>query len=56
MTVAQRSIRSARWTIIVSAIQVAVGVVRYILLARWLAEDIFGVYAFSTAIVGVVND
>ena len=53
MTVAQRSIRSARWNVVVSAIQVVVGVLRYILLARWLSEDVFGVYAFGTAIVGI---
>ncbi len=53
MTVAQRSIRSARWNIVVSAIQVILGVARYILLARWLPEAAFGVYAYGTAIVGI---
>lgn len=53
MSLASRSINSARWNIAVSTLQVVIGVVRFVLLSRLLDVDVFGVYAFATAVVGI---
>lgn len=53
MSLTSRSITSARWNILVSALQVVLGVIRFILLSRWLDDGLFGVYAFATAVVGI---
>jgi O-antigen/teichoic acid export membrane protein len=53
MSLATRSINSARWNVAVSTLQVVIGVVRFVMLSRLLDVDLFGVYAFATAVVGI---
>ena len=53
MSIAQRSIRSVSWLGLASISSIVVGVVRSILLARWLPVHIFGTYALATAVVSL---
>ncbi len=55
MTVAQRSVRSSTYTLIASGINTVVQFLRSILLARLIAPEIFGIYAFATAFVLVTS-
>lgn len=55
MSLATRSINSARWNVAVSALQIIIGVVRFVLLSRLLDINTFGVYAFGTAVVGITS-
>lgn len=51
MNLARRSVASITWNAVASVVQVGVGVVRSILLARWLSVEVFGVYNMATSIV-----
>jgi O-antigen/teichoic acid export membrane protein len=53
MSLSQRSITSAAWNIVANLVQVAVGFGRYVLLARLLAVETFGIYAGASAVVGL---
>ena len=55
MTVAQRSVRSSSYTLLASGINTVVQFLRSILLARLIAPEIFGIYAFATAFVLVTG-
>ncbi len=50
-SLARRSVTSVFWNMGVSMVQVAVGVVRSALLARWLPVAVFGIYGTSASIV-----
>ncbi|RMF45958.1 MAG: flippase, partial [Anaerolineae bacterium] len=51
MTLAQRSVRSAGYTIASSGLQAVVQFVRAIILARLLSPEHFGVYAYAASFV-----
>lgn len=51
--IARRSVASVAWNVIVSVVQVAVGLVRTTLLARLLLIDSFGIYRYMGSIVTV---
>ena len=51
MSLAQRSVRSSTYTLAASAITTIVQFIRSILLARLVARDVFGVYAFASSFV-----
>lgn len=51
MNIATRSVASVTWNALASVIQVAVGVVRSVLLARLLPVQVFGVYALAGSVV-----
>lgn len=51
MSLAQRSLRSSTYTISASAIQTVVQFIRSVFLARILAPEIFGIYAYASAII-----
>ncbi len=51
MTLAQRSVRSAGYTIASSGFQAGVQFVRSIVLARLLLPEVFGVYAYAASLV-----
>jgi O-antigen/teichoic acid export membrane protein len=51
MTIAQRSVRSSSYTLIASGITTVVQFLRSILLARLIAPEFFGIYAFATSFV-----
>jgi PST family polysaccharide transporter len=51
MSLVKRSVTSVGWNLAVSFVQVAVGFVRSVLLARLLPVEVFGVYAFAGSIV-----
>jgi PST family polysaccharide transporter len=53
MSLATRSINSARWNIAISTLQVIIGIVRFVLLSQLLELATFGIYAFATAVVGI---
>lgn len=55
MNLAQRSVRSSTYTISASAIMTIVQFVRSILLARLIAPEIFGVYAYVSSFVLVTR-
>jgi O-antigen/teichoic acid export membrane protein len=47
----KRSIESVSWNIIVSIIQIVVGFVRSLLLARYLEVETFGIYTFAHSLI-----
>jgi O-antigen/teichoic acid export membrane protein len=47
----RRSIASVGWNVAASIVQILVGFVRSLLLARFLAVETFGIYAFASSIV-----
>ncbi len=51
--IARRSITSVGWNVVVSIVQVAVGLVRSVLLARLLPVETFGVYGYAGSIVAM---
>lgn len=51
MSLAQRSVKSSTYTITASAIQTAVQFIRSVILARILAPEDFGVYAFAFSFI-----
>jgi O-antigen/teichoic acid export membrane protein len=51
MTLAKRSVTSVGWNVALSFVQVAVGFVRSVILARLLPVEAFGIYAFAGSIV-----
>jgi len=51
MSLAERSVTSAAWNIVVSMARVVVLIVRSIILARFLPVEVFGIYAFAMSIV-----
>jgi O-antigen/teichoic acid export membrane protein len=53
MSLAKRSISSAGWNISVSLINVVVGVVRSVLLARLLPVEVFGPYALAMSVMAI---
>jgi O-antigen/teichoic acid export membrane protein len=55
MSIAHRSVRSSMYTLIASGINTVVSFIRSILLARLIAPEIFGIYAFTTSFVLVTS-
>ena len=53
MSLARRTVSSISWNVSVSFVEVAVGLVRSVLLARWLAVATFGVYGLASSIVSL---
>lgn len=53
MSLARRSVTSAAWNIIVNMARVVVLIVRFILLARLLPVEVFGIYALASSVVGL---
>jgi O-antigen/teichoic acid export membrane protein len=53
MSLSRRSVTSSAYTISANAVQLVVMVGRSILLARLLAPEVFGVYAFASSIVAL---
>jgi O-antigen/teichoic acid export membrane protein len=51
MSLGQRTLESATWTITANLVSIVVGFVRSVLLARWLPVEVFGVYALAFSIV-----
>lgn len=51
MSIARRSIESITWNAAASVVQVGVGIVRSVLLARLLPVDVFGVYGMAISTV-----
>jgi PST family polysaccharide transporter len=51
VSLTKRSVTSIGWNVGVSVVQVLVGLVRSVLLARLLPVEVFGIYAFSSSIV-----
>lgn len=49
----RRSVESVGWNVVVSIVQILVGLVRSLLLARLLPVEIFGIYAFASSIVSL---
>jgi O-antigen/teichoic acid export membrane protein len=55
MSIAHRSVRSSMYTMIASGINTVISFFRSILLARLIAPEIFGIYAFTTSFVLVTS-
>jgi lipopolysaccharide exporter len=55
MSIAHRSIRSSMYTMAASGVNTVISFFRSILLARLIAPEIFGVYAFTTSFVLVTS-
>ncbi len=53
MTLARRSLSSVTWNSISNLLQVVISLVRSILLARWLALEVFDVYPLANSIIAV---
>jgi O-antigen/teichoic acid export membrane protein len=53
MSLAQRTVTSITWNIVATLTKAVVLFVRSVLLARWLPVEVFGVYGFAAAIVGL---
>jgi len=53
MDIAQRSVRSVSWLLVANACSLAIGVLRAVLLARWLPVPVFGTYALAGAVVSL---
>jgi colanic acid/amylovoran biosynthesis protein len=53
MSIVRRSVESITWNAAASVVQVLVGVVRSVLLARLLPVEVFGVYAMAGSIVSL---
>lgn len=53
MSLAKRSVTSVGWNVLVSIVQVVIGIVRYPLLAIWLPVESFGVYQTASSIVAI---
>lgn len=53
MGIGRRSISSVGWNVVVSVVQVVVGFVRSVFLARWLSIEVFGVYRYAGSIVAL---
>lgn len=53
MNIARRTIESVGWNALVSIVQVIVGVVRSVVLARLLPVELFGVYGLASSIIAV---
>jgi O-antigen/teichoic acid export membrane protein len=51
MSIARRSIESITWNAVASVVQVMVGIVRSVLLARMLPVEVFGIYGLAGSIV-----
>ncbi|MEW5988413.1 MAG: oligosaccharide flippase family protein, partial [Chloroflexota bacterium] len=51
MNLARRTVTSISWNMAANAISVVVFFGRSVLLARWLPVEVFGIYAYATAIV-----
>jgi O-antigen/teichoic acid export membrane protein len=51
--IAERSVTSVAWNAVASVMQVLIGIVRSVLLARLLPVDAFGVYSMAGSIVGL---
>lgn len=51
MSIAQRSVRSSMYTLIGSGITTVIQFIRSIILARLIAPEIFGIYAFAASFV-----
>lgn len=53
MTLARRSLSSVTWNSVSNLLQVVISLVRSILLARWLAIEVFDVYPLANSIIAV---
>ena len=53
MNLAQRTVRSVSWNVVATTARLVILFGRSVLLARLLPVDVFGVYAFATAVVGL---
>lgn len=53
MDIAQRSVRSVSWLLVANACSLTIGVLRAVLLARWLPVPVFGAYALAGAVVSL---
>jgi O-antigen/teichoic acid export membrane protein len=53
MSLAKRSVISVGWNVALSFVQVTVGFVRSVILARLLPVEVFGIYAFASSIVAL---
>jgi O-antigen/teichoic acid export membrane protein len=51
VSIARRSITSISWNVVASVTQVAIGIVRSVVLARLLPVDTFGVYGMATSVL-----
>lgn len=53
MSLAKRSTTSFTWQAVTNLLQVVILFVRTIMLTRWLDENIFGIYATATSVIGL---
>lgn len=53
MSLARRSLSSVTWNSVSNLLQVIISLVRFILLARWLALEVFDVYPLANSIIAV---
>jgi len=53
MNLTQRTIQSSLWNFSVNILQLILTFIRSVFLARWLAVDLFGIYAYAGSIVAL---